>query len=130
MPVPITALYAGILTVIAIVLGFRVGRMRLKTEVSLLHGESPELLEEIRRHANFTEAVPMALILLALIELNGASGALLHGLGLALVAARIAHPIGLHHDNMRHPLRGVGALGTIVVTVIAAGVGVWQFLGA
>ncbi len=62
MPVLITALYAGIL---AVVLGFRVGRQRLKNEVSLLHGESPELLEEIRRHANFTEAVPLALILRA-----------------------------------------------------------------
>jgi len=130
MPVPITALYAGILTVIAVVLGVRVGRQRLKNEISLLHGDSPELLEEIRRHANFTEAVPMALILLALIELNGASATLLHGLGIALVVARIAHPIGLHHDNMRHPLRGVGSMGTMLVTVIAAGVGVWQFLGA
>ena len=127
MPVPITALYAGIL---AVVLGFRVGRQRLKNEVSLLHGESPELLEEIRRHANFTEAVPLALILLGLIELNGASATLLHGLGIALVVVRIAHPIGLHHDNMRHPLRGVGSMGTIVVTVIAAGVGVLQFLSA
>ncbi len=65
-----------------------------------------------------------------MIELNGASATLLHGLGIALVVVRIAHPIGLHHDNMRHPLRGVGSMGTIVVTVIAAGVGVLQFLSA
>ena len=128
MLVATTALYAGILAVIAVVLGFRVGRMRLKTKTSLLHGESNELLEEIRRHANFTEAVPMALILMALIELNGASPTLLHGLGIALVTARILHPIGLHHDNMRHPLRGLGALGTLLVTLVAAGAGVWQFL--
>jgi len=129
MPVPISALYAGILAVIVVVLSSRVGRARLRTEVSLLHGESSELLVEIRRHANFTEAVPMPLILLALIELNGASGTLLHGLGAALVAARIVHPIGLHHDNMRHPLRGIGALGTTLITLIAGGVAIWQFLG-
>ena len=71
--------------------------------------------------------MPLALILMALIELDGGSALLLHGLGIALVLFRIAHPIGLHHDNMRHPLRTVGALGTTLVILVAAGVAIWQF---
>jgi uncharacterized protein len=125
--VPITALYAGLLTLIAIFLGAAVGAMRGSTGISILHGENMELATRIRRHANFTEAVPLALILLAALELNGASPALLHGLGIALVVARIAHPLGLHHDNIRNPLRGIGAGGTILVSLIAALMLIWGF---
>jgi uncharacterized protein len=130
MPVAITAFYAGILALIAIVLGVQVGLMRVKTGVSILHGNNMELAQVIRRHANFTEAVPIALILMGLIELDGASRTLLHSLGAALVVTRIAHPIGLTHDNLRSPLRGVGALGTTLITLVAAIVAIWQFLGA
>ena len=49
---------------------------------------------------------------------------------LVLVVARIAHPLGLHHDRINHPLRAVGAFGTIAVTFVAAGVGVWQVVGS
>ena len=125
--VPITALYAGILTLIAIFLGAAVGAMRGSTGISILHGENMVLATRIRRHANFTEAVPLALILLAALELNGASPGLLHGLGIALVACRIAHPLGLHHDNVRNPLRGIGAGGTILVSLIAALMLIWGF---
>jgi len=125
--VPITALYAGLLTLIAIFLGAAVGAMRGSTGISILHGDNLELATRIRRHANFTEAVPLALILLAALELNGASPGLLHGLGIALVVARIAHPLGLHHDNMRNPLRGIGAGGTILVSLIAALMLIWGF---
>ena len=126
--VPITALYAGLLTLIAIFLGAAVGAMRGSTGISILHGENMELATRIRRHANFTEAVPLALILLAALELNGASPGLLHGLGIALVVARIAHPLGLHHDNIRNPLRGIGAGVTILVSLIAALMLIWGFV--
>ena len=125
--VPITALYAGLLALIAIVLGAAVGAARGRTGISILHGEDMELATRIRRHANFTEGVPLALILLAALELNGAGPALLHGLGIALVVARIAHPLGLHHDNMRNPLRVVGAGVTVLVTLIAALMVIWGF---
>jgi uncharacterized membrane protein YecN with MAPEG domain len=130
MPVPITALYTAVLALILTVLGFQVGSVRSRTGISILHGDNMELAERIRRHANFVENVPMALLLLGLIELNGATPVMLHSLGVALVVARILHPIGLHHDNMRHPLRGLGAFGTILVILIASGVAIWQFVGA
>jgi hypothetical protein len=129
MPIPITALYAGLLALIAIGLGFHVGQARLRAGVSILHGDDMDLATRIRRHANFTEAVPIALILLAAIELGGAGAGLMHGLGAALVVSRIAHPLGLRHDDMRHPLRAVGAGGTALVTGVAAVVAIWQFIG-
>jgi len=126
--VPITALYAGLLTLIAIVLAGLVGAGRGRTGISILHGEDMDLATRIRRHANFTEAVPLALILLAALELNGAGPGFLHGLGIALVVARIAHPIGLHHDNMRNPLRVIGAGVTVVVTLVAAVALIWGYI--
>lgn len=125
--VPITAFYAGLLALIAIALGLLIGVMRVRTGISILHGDDMELATRIRRHANFTEHVPLVLILLGALELNGASSGLLHGLGTALVLARIGHPIGLRHDNVRHPLRGLGAGATTLITLIAAVAAVWGF---
>ena len=125
--VPITAFYAGLLTLIVIALGLGVGVMRGRTGISILHGDNLELATRIRRHANFTESVPLALILLSALELNGASPVVLHSLGIALVLSRIAHPLGLHHDNIRHPLRGIGNGVSTLVTLIAAVLLIWGF---
>jgi hypothetical protein len=126
----VTGLYAGILALILGWLGFQVGAMRGRTGISILHGDNMELAEKIRRHANFTENVPLALILLAILELNGSSAWLLHGLGVVLVASRVAHPLGLHHDRVQHPLRAAGAGGTALVTLVAALTALWQFASA
>ena len=119
MPVPITALYAALQGLLVIALEIPVGRLRSQTNVSIYDGGNPALAAAIRRHANWTEHVPFVLLLMALLELNGASAALLHFLGLTLLAARIAHPFGLDPAQMRRPLRGLGALGTLLVSVVA-----------
>jgi uncharacterized membrane protein YecN with MAPEG domain len=111
---------------IATWLGAQVGLMRARTGISILHGDNMELADKIRRHANFTENAPLALILLAILELNGAGPVLLHALGIGLVAARIAHPLGLHHDNIQNPLRAIGSGGTTLILLVAAGAALWQ----
>ncbi len=128
MLVPITALYAASLAFVGIFLQQLVGRERLRADVSLEAGGQAPLLVAIRRHANFSEHVPLALLLFALIELNGAPALLLHGLGVTLLVARVVHPFGLDADEMRRPARLLGALGTLVVTIVAAGVAGWQGL--
>jgi hypothetical protein len=117
MLVPITALYAVILGVIAAALIGPIGPLRLKKQISVLDGGDAELLIAMRRHGNFTEHVPLALILMMIVELNGASGTLLHGVGIVLVLARIAHPLGLKVDDLTAKLRLVGAVGTLLATV-------------
>jgi len=117
---PISGLYAALQALLAIALVMPVGQLRAKTNVSLGSGGNPALEVAIRRHANWTEHVPIALILIALLELNGGSSGLLHGLGASLLLARILHPLGLNHDNMKVPLRGIGAFGTLLVTLVAA----------
>ncbi len=125
MQVPITALYAGILAIYAIWLSSRAGLMRGKVGISILHGDNMELAEKMRRHQNFVEYVPIALILIGVLEINGSNSIFLHGLGVALVIARVAHAKGLFHDNISHPLRAVGAGGTALITVIAGIAAIW-----
>jgi uncharacterized membrane protein YecN with MAPEG domain len=119
-PVPITGLYAALQAFVAIALVAPIGRLRGKYDVSIHAGGHPDLDVAIRRHANWTEHVPFALLLMGLLELNGGSPGLLHGLGIGLLAARVLHPLGLKHDNIRVPLRAIGAFGTLIVTLVAA----------
>ena len=126
MSVPVTALYAALLALVAIVLQQLVGQVRLRTGVALYDGGNPELAVAIRRHANFTEHVPLALLLLAILELNGSSPLWLHGLGGALLVSRLIHPFGVHFEVMRRPARFAGAAGTVLVTLIAAALAGWQ----
>ena len=126
LPVPITALYAGILGLMFLALEIPIGVMRTRTNTSLGDGGNPILTVAIRRHANFVEHVPLALLLIALLELNGAGHGLLHVLGTALVLARLMHPFGLDIHVMRRPPRGLGAATTSLVILVASAVLVWR----
>ena len=127
---PVTALYAALLTAIGLVLLFQVVAVRRRTGISILHGTDMEVAETIRRHGNLIENVPMALILMGLVEANGGSEALLHSMGILLVLARIAHPLGLRHDQGIHMLRIAGVAATVLPMAILGGVALWQALGA
>ena len=120
LAVPITGLYAGIQAIIVTVLVFPIGRIRTRLGVSLNDGANPELTVAIRRHANWAEHVPFALLLMGLLELNAGNPTLLHGLGIALVIARIVHPLGLRTDKIAIPQRIAGAAITGIVTIVAA----------
>ena len=116
----ITGLYAGILGLIFAALTFRVGPMRAKLGIPLYDGGNKELGLEIRRHGNFTEYVPLALILMALLEMTGVAQNVIHAMGSALVVGRILHPIGLNWESATSALRGVGAAATLLVIVVAS----------
>lgn len=131
MQLPITALYAGVFAIFALFLSFKAGSFRGKSGISVLYGEPAnlELAEKVRVHQNFLEYVPMIVILMGAIELNGGSATFLHIIGVALVIARIAHAVGLKHDNMGHPGRLVGAGGTALITLVAGVYTLWLAVG-
>ena len=126
LPVPITALYAGLLGLMFLALELPIGLLRTRTNTSLGDGGNADLTVAIRRHANFVEHVPLALLLMALLELNGASHMLLAILGTALVIARLMHPFGLDVHVMRRPPRGLGAATTSLVILVASVVLLWR----
>jgi len=128
--IPITALYAGLLAAVFVVLTVRIGLARGRTGISMLDGGNEQVLVAMRQHGNFIEHVPLLLILMAIIEVNDGSPAFLHAVGVALVICRIAHPFGLRHDRPRTPMRLLGAGGTTLVTVALGLMALWQGLGA
>ena len=66
----ITLLYASLLTILAIFLAIKVGMNRVETKIMTGEGESSKLLQSIRAHGNLIEYAPLALILLALLEMQ------------------------------------------------------------
>ena len=64
------------------------------------------------------EFVPLALIMMAVAELNGLSPTVLHIAGVLLVVARVLHPMGLSADSISSPLRTAGAGGTLLASLI------------
>ncbi len=128
MSLPITALYASILMIFALALSFRAGGFRGKTGISVLFGEpeNMDLAERVRVHQNFLEYVPLAIILMGIIELNSGNATFLHVFGVVLIISRIAHAIGLKHDNMGHPGRVIGAGGTALISLVAALYALWM----
>ena len=131
MQMPITLMYASFLAIFALVLSFKAGSARGQSGLSVLFGEPPnmELAQKVRVHQNFLEYVPIFLILFAAIEANGGSSMFLYVVGDLMIIARIAHAIGLKHNNMAHKGRLIGAGGTALLTLVAAGYGLWLTAG-
>ena len=131
MSLPITALYAGIMVIFALALSFRAGGFRGKSGISVGLGEpvNMDLAERVRIHQNFLEYVPMAIILMGILETNGGNATFLHVFGVVLIVARIAHAVGLKHDNMGHPGRAIGAGGTALISLVAALYTLWMVVG-
>ena len=115
MSLTITAIYASLAGLLLLVLSFRVVRSRRKLSVGLGDGGQESLLRAQRAQANFTEYVPIALILLAVAESQVLTGWLLHTAGAILVLARLLHAWGLSQSSGRSFGRYWGTLLTWVV---------------
>ena len=124
----ITGLYSGILGLILLFLAMRVSGERMKEQAALGIDDSPALFEAVRRHGNFVEWVPFALLLMVIYEFNGGATALLHGVGASLVTARLIHPWGIKHHVIPHPLRAIGAGITFAIVLVLSVAVLWQSL--
>lgn len=115
MPMPqITAFYAALLGLLMLVLVLRVVQGRWTRRIGLGDGGQAEMTCRIRAHANSAENVPMALLLLLLLELTGVAGPWLHAFGIALLVARLLHAWGLSRHGGTSFGRFVGTLLTVL----------------
>ena len=131
MSLPITSLYAGILGLLLVALSIRVVVVvRGKGNVGYGDGGQPSFATVVRGQGNFIEYVPLAIILMGIIELGGAGKTLLHALGAALVVARVLHPMGLREEPGPTLFRVVGTAGTWIILAVASGVAIHQAVGA
>jgi uncharacterized membrane protein YecN with MAPEG domain len=110
--------YAGLLALLFMFLTVRVGRARMQTKIGIGDGGDHNLQKVIRVHANFAEFVPLALLLLFMVEMQQSSVLFLHVLGGLLFVSRVLHALGLSKTSKLSFGRVVGAgLTFLVITV-------------
>ena len=116
----VTALYAAPLALLFLALSIRVIALRRSARVSLGDGGDTNLLRRVRVQANFAEYVPLALVLLGLAETLTAPVWFLHVCGLALVAGRMCHAMGVSRTDEDFRMRVAGvALTATPIGVLA-----------
>ena len=125
MILPITLTFTALNALIFIFLSILVVRGRITEKVSVGAGGKANLELKIRAHGNFAEYVPLALFLIALLDVNDQPQTLLCLLGTALTVGRISHAIGLTRGLAPNPFRFVGTLLTWVTIAVAAVMGLY-----
>lgn len=115
MLAPVTAIYAALLAILLVILGGLVIRTRVRERVSLGDNGNPAMLAAMRVHANAAENIPVALLLMFLLEVNGGSVAALHAYGIALLAGRVMHAWGLSRKKTVNRWRQIGMVLTWLV---------------
>jgi len=115
----ITSLYIALNAIVMLGLAYMVVRARQANFKS--GGKLTEARDNwVRSHGNNIEYVPMALLLMAALEFQGAGAWFLHGLGIVLTLSRIAHGYGRGIADAGNPGRMFGTLGTWVMILVAA----------
>jgi len=116
----ITALYAGLLALLFLVLSYRTIVYRRGRKVEIGDGGDRELLRRMRVHANFAEYVPFTVVLMGLAEALGLPGLGVHAIGLALLVGRLAHAWGLSQTPHILRLRVIGVAATTLAMLAGA----------
>jgi uncharacterized membrane protein YecN with MAPEG domain len=116
----VSSLYAAVFGLLAAFLTVRVIRGRVRTGIQAGDGGDASLAQAIRAHANFAEQVPLALLLIVLVETTGAAALFVHALGIALLLARSINAWGLSHSLGPTTPRQAGAGLTILVVAAAS----------
>lgn len=116
----ILPIYAALLTLFFVFLSVNVIRTRRRHQVGLGHAENQLVLRAIRVQGNFAEYVPLALLLIFLVETSAGSPALVHSLGGLLLAGRLLHAFGVSHEPENFKYRVVGMTLTFTVLLTSA----------
>ena len=114
----VTLLVAAALALLNLWLAIRIVRLRYAKRLSLGHGGNELVEQRVRAHGNLTEYAPTALILMALIEMHGASPT---ALGALLVIGRLLHPFGLE----RPPPNAFRAIGMMLTWGVILLLAIW-----
>jgi len=117
---PITIYYSAILALVYIYLSLRIIGIRKAARTSIGDDGSNKLNRAIRVHANFTEYVPLTLILLYFLETQGANSIIMFSLGGLFLVARISHAYGVSQVDETLKFRVFGMFTTLCVITISA----------
>lgn len=116
----ISMMYAGLCTLLVIFLALRVVKWRREHKIGLGHGENMELQKRVRAHANATENMPLALILLGSVELSGYEPVWVHVFGATFLLSRLLHAYGVSRHAGYSKGRFYGMLLTWLPMIVMA----------
>ncbi len=120
--------YTGLLGLLLIALSTNVVLARRRYRVRLGVGTDEGMQQAVRVHANFTEYVPLAVVLLVLCEvLADLPAAAVHAAGIVLVTSRVLHAWGLARSPGTTFGRFYGTAGTWLVII---GLSAWLIWAA
>lgn len=114
------ALHTGLLILMGVALQLRVIRLRRSRLIGIGDGKDKELALAIRVHGNFVENAAFGIGGLIMMALIGAPAAAVHGVGVLLLAGRIAHAMGLGKTAGASPGRVAGMVLSISALTLAA----------
>jgi uncharacterized protein len=117
-----TSIYAGLCGLLIAWLALQTIKVRRANKVKLGDGGVFELQSAIRAHGNFAEYMPITLILLFLLEFNGAPALIIHVIGAAFLFGRWTHAQGLLNDNLRKRMTGMGFTLNILISLAIANI--------
>lgn len=123
----ITSLYAALGALLMFVLALRVMQLRHTHRVGIGTGGEESLARAIRAHANAVEYLPIALLLLLILDLDQTRAWVLHAFGIVLIVGRILHAIGLSTNAGTSFGRFVGTGLTMLVIFLMALLLLWKF---
>jgi uncharacterized membrane protein YecN with MAPEG domain len=116
----IVPIYAAILAVMFVALSIRVIALRRTSKLPLGFQGDVALERRVRAQGNFAEYVPLALLLLAFVEMRGAPAWLVHAMALVLIAGRLSHAYGVSQLRESFAFRVSGMAMTFTVILSAA----------
>ncbi|MEX9612330.1 MAPEG family protein [Providencia manganoxydans] len=118
----VSSLYAVLGALLLIKLSLNVVKLRNQYRVSYGDGGFYELQTAIRVHGNAIEYIPIALILLLFMEMNGAQVWMIHLCGLILIAGRVLHSYGLKNHDISYRRSGMAATYIAITLMIMANI--------
>ena len=124
----ITLLFASLHILLMLVLAVPVVVHRNTHKIGIGDGGDKRLARKIRVHGNFVEYVPIALLVLALLELSGLPVAWVWGFGGALLLGRLLHAFGLSRSGGYSVGRFTSTALTWLVLLLMALAGLWLAL--
>jgi uncharacterized protein len=119
---------AAAAAIINIWLSLRIGKVRMGEKIIHGDGGNDLLMRRMRAQANFIENTPIALILVAAVEISGKGGIWLAPVAGIFILGRVAHGLGMDSAEPTR-LRTIGALCTMLVLLGLAIVAVLATLG-
>jgi uncharacterized membrane protein YecN with MAPEG domain len=120
MALSITPIYVALLTLVFLALSVLVIRERYSVRTSVGDGGHKTLTRRMRVQGNFAEYVPLGLLLMLCVELQGAPAVAVHAMGATLLVGRLCHAIGMSFTPQLFILRQVGILLTFLMLAVSA----------